>query len=518
MTKSAKALILFAAVVSASFRLAAQIGTPEYVPVKIEQTEEPGFPPSLVEVGIKSGAASIAVAVDDNGKITDCLVTAYTHPSFAENALKALKKWKFEPALVHGSPRNSMTDITFRFEMAGVVLVTLTPLTYNELVHFQIFPNSMAFSACSLGQLDRIPTPKKIVTPDYPNRLARSSRGGHVSVEFYIDQEGHTRIPSVSKETNEANEELASIAITAVSQWEFEPPMMKGKPALVRARQDFDFKPPAAPPAPSGATPPTTSQSPFESRRVPMAPRAALAATAETQGFTIVSAHAYAGYSRDTLANGSFKPETYAFGNGTRWDIAMADPSMDNITFEQIAQTIAPALADQNYHPAKDPSSTDLLIVVYWGTTTGSADLSAGFAPLSHGGPGRMVVGGGIAELNDIRNARLLGFDFPSDAFSNPFKYDRYSVMDEIESNRYFVGLVAYDFQELWRHNVRKVLWVTRYSIKEHRNQFDVDLPEITKYASQFFGQDSKGFVVKKLKDGYVNVGAVKAIDSAGER
>jgi hypothetical protein len=34
-----------------------------------------------------------------------------------------------------------------------------------------------------------------------------------------------------------------------------------------------------------------------------------------------------------------------------------------------VAQTIAVPLASQNYVPAKDPKSTRLMIMVYWGTT-----------------------------------------------------------------------------------------------------------------------------------------------------
>jgi TonB family protein len=236
------ALCMFAFSGAAAF---AQIGLPAYVPMKVDQTEEAVFPRKLVAVGIKSGAVSLAIAVDDTGKLTDYLVTAYSHPAFAESAVTALKKWKFEPAQIHGVSRNSKSDITFRFEVEGVVVVTLTPISYAELVHFKIFPGSEAYSACTLAQLDRIPTPTKIVNPVYPDQLARSSSGGRIHVEFYIDENGRTRMPSVSRETDEANEALSAAAITAVSQWQFDPPTMKGKPVLVLAQQDFNFKPAA---------------------------------------------------------------------------------------------------------------------------------------------------------------------------------------------------------------------------------------------------------------------------------
>ncbi len=540
--KSPRITVLCAAVLCLALPLEAQIGAPAYEPVKVDQTDEPGYPLSMVAAGIKSGAASIAVAIDDNGKVTDTLVTAYTHPDFAKSALTALKSWKFEPARVHGAPRNSKADLTFRFEVEGVVVVSMTALSTSDLIRFKIAPNSMAYSACSLGQLDRIPTPKKVVKPVYPAQLARSSRGGRVSVDFYIDEEGHVRIPSVSKETNEANEELAGVAVTTVAQWEFEPPTSKGRAVLVLAKQDFDFKPAAParteePPAGGGvgamASPgpqPVASSagreaSPFETKALPFLTPVSVGEPV-TKGLTMVSAHSYGGYSRETLADGSFAPETYALGNGTRWDIAMADYSMDKMSFEQVAGNIAGPLASQNYLPAKDPERTNLLIVVYWGTTSGSAEgpgLSMPFAVSTSVGRTRsggnvtysmttqnMRIGGLTGVMNDLRNARMLGFDFPNTAQS--FTFDPLNLLQEVESNRYFVGLVAYDFQLLLKHNVRKVLWVTRYSILEHRNEFDRSLPEITRYASQFFGQDSHGFVVNRMKEGHVDVGPVSAV------
>jgi len=223
----------------------AQIGLPTYVPMKIDQTVEATYPTRLAAIGLKSGAASLAIAVDEDGRLTDTLVTAYSHPAFAQAALEAVRKWKFEPARVHGAPRKSKSDVTFRFELEGVVVVTLTPMTYGELVHFKIAPASEAYSACTLAQLDRIPNPTKIVNPVYPKQLARSSLGGHIRVEFYIDETGRVRMPSVSRETDEASEELSSAAITAVSQWQFDPPTVKGRPVLVLAHQDIDFKPAA---------------------------------------------------------------------------------------------------------------------------------------------------------------------------------------------------------------------------------------------------------------------------------
>jgi TonB family protein len=223
----------------------AQIGLPDYVPVKMNQNVDATYPLSMVTAGIKSGVASLAISVDDKGVLTDCLATAYTHPAFAESAAAALRKWTFEPARIHGAPRNSKADLTFHFELDGVAVVSMDVISYNELVHFKVAPNSEAYNVCTVSQLDRALTPTKTVNPVYPAELARSSHGGHVLVAFYIDQLGRVRMPSVARETIEANAELAAVAVTAVSQWQFEPPLSQGMPVLVAANQDFAFKPAA---------------------------------------------------------------------------------------------------------------------------------------------------------------------------------------------------------------------------------------------------------------------------------
>jgi hypothetical protein len=77
------------------------------------------------------------------------------------------------------------------------------------------------------------------------------------------------------------------------------------------------------------------------------------------------------GYKRPKLADNSFKPERYAFAKGGRWDAAVAGDSIDKVPFDTIAKTMAGPLRKRGYVPAKDPEKTDLLIFVFWGTTTG---------------------------------------------------------------------------------------------------------------------------------------------------
>ena len=43
----------------------------------------------------------------------------------------------------------------------------------------------------------------------------------------------------------------------------------------------------------------------------------------------------------------------------------------------------------------------------------------------------------------------------------------REDLVSEIEVDRYFVVLLAYDFQVLWKEKKHKLLWETRFSINQ---------------------------------------------------
>jgi hypothetical protein len=105
-------------------------------------------------------------------------------------------------------------------------------------------------------------------------------------------------------------------------------------------------------------------------------------------------------YIRIQLPNGTFVPETYVFGAGGVWRGERVDATIDKLQFLDVAKMIAGPLASQNYIPAKNPGTTKLLIMVYWGTghgqehaseATGYVDLQAAQAARDNA---RMQAGG----------------------------------------------------------------------------------------------------------------------------
>ncbi len=293
----------------------------------------------------------------------------------------------------------------------------------------------------------------------------------------------------------------------------------------------------------------------------PLAPVAAL--RADEGQITAVSARTSTDYARVKLADGTYQTETYTFGNGGRLAGPERDDTIDKLTFEDVAKTIVEPLARRRYVPQTDhdPNKTDFLIMVYWGTTTGTEDTSGSAAyenlqssqksslrpppppPPSMGSHGGPSGGGGAAsavlpsqsdsmtgematvaaleeqrEQADMRNAQLLGYDSELAQAGrteiSTFKLRRDDLMSEIEQSRYFVVLMAYDFQLLRKERKHKLLWETRFSVREKNNDFSKQLAGMAECSSRYFGQNSGKLIHSTLPEGHVEIGPFKTLAS----
>ena len=85
-------------------------------------------------------------------------------------------------------------------------------------------------------------------------------------------------------------------------------------------------------------------------------------------------------------------------------------------------------------------------------------------------------------------------------------------LVSDVEEDRYFVILAAYDFRRAWKQKQLKLLWVTRVSIRAHGNRFDQDVEAMVRSASHYFGQTSPGLLRQRVPEGKVEVGEPKVI------
>jgi hypothetical protein len=289
---------------------------------------------------------------------------------------------------------------------------------------------------------------------------------------------------------------------------------------------------------------------------------------------TVVSSKIDGDYARAKLQDGSPATEYYAFADGGHWTGTVRDGSIDSLPFMDVARTIAGPLQSQNYVPTRDPKATKLLIVVYYGRTrtpehmnesvttqnlqTAAGTLSAAKSVTQHqffdDSTGLAAAGtipcvkytatpstdlasadnamsGALASAAaadrsrdelDAQNASLLGYDAWWDSMSGfkgtPLEHRRQDMIDELERDRYFVILMAYDFQSMWKQKKHTLLWETRFSVQQRGVEFDKQLAAMTKNASQYFGQDTHGLVHKDMPLGRVDIGDVKTLGTVAEK
>lgn len=229
---------------------------------------------------------------------------------------------------------------------------------------------------------------------------------------------------------------------------------------------------------------------------------------------TSVNAQVFGGYQRVKGPDGRYRPEFYAFAEGGYQDSSpVAEKSIERITFEEIVRVLAPAMAAQNYVAATDPETTDLAVLVYWGATTTdrhpavlAEDALPGF-------------GHAARERQNRISARLLGFqealnDLPvvPPTFSSSRRMD---LIEDLEESRYWVALVAIDFQVARSQKVVKPLWSIRYNMRSRGTQFDLALSHMTRFASHYFGQDSAGLVNRwtSNRSGKVEIGEAEVVE-----
>ncbi len=263
-----------------------------------------------------------------------------------------------------------------------------------------------------------------------------------------------------------------------------------------------------------------------------------LARAEEAPEISAVSARTSKDYVRAKQADGSYPQETYAFGRGGIWGAALHDPSMEKLDFMQVARTIAVPLAAQNYVPARDPQQTNLLIMVYWGMTTGTGPATSSVAyqnlQSSQSLPpnaqeaawAQVSMANEQRDKADAKNAGLLGYD-SEDVIGTDYGRNlamtamRSKVQDlteDVEENRYFVVLMAYDFPLLMKEKQHKLVWETRFSIRQRGNDFDQQLAAMAQYASRYFGHDTHGLIRKPLPETRVDLGELKILGEEPEK
>ena len=291
-------------------------------------------------------------------------------------------------------------------------------------------------------------------------------------------------------------------------------------------------------------------------------PSAASARDFSVSELTTVFSTVHNGYQREKLPDGSFKTVRYAFGEGTCDPGSVADLSLNRLKFPQLAVLLSAPLAKLGYQPTNNAKDIDQLIVVHWGRSIGwdgSRGNGGGYANLSESysamkrtfpnsgslpgnfgagqsSPRTRGVGGELGAGSEMdymmtmihfqeeararsnyRNARLLGY---YDALKHtPLYYGnlvsprRERLIGDLEDDRYYVIVAAYDFQATRKSRHPKVLWITRFSLQSYGNEFDQSIDRMVPAASAYFGRSSDGLHYERPAEAVVVPGELKLLE-----
>jgi TonB family protein len=214
--------------------------------VKVIQTVEMRFPPSLLLDGITEGQVRAVLEVDAEGALTDFLITGFTHPELAAELQRALSSFEFQAARQRGEPIGCRFETVFTFEARGAV-ISQSALGMARAQFRGTQAEPMVERLARMTELDEPLTVIHQVAPSHPGRkVSRSVASGTAQIDFYIDGHGRPRMPVVLRSSGD---KFALAAIEALLQWRFAPPTREGRPVAVRVVQEFVF-PATSPPQP----------------------------------------------------------------------------------------------------------------------------------------------------------------------------------------------------------------------------------------------------------------------------
>lgn len=193
-------------------------------------------------------------------------------------------------------------------------------------------------------------------------------------------------------------------------------------------------------------------------------------------------------------------PESYYFYEGIHFGGYINDPSLRDTAFREIVEAMAPSLAKQDFWPATSKETCDLLLVVSWGTTNPGfyGDISNRLFYDVYDGDYYDNVAAGDYHESDFRwygkqrNSKLLGF-YPyirRDKFTGITPHEEYELRTALLTERYFIIVTAFDFQELIHNKQWKRVWSTRTNIRSPGIRFEDAQLALSKAGAPYYGKN----------------------------
>lgn len=225
MTRKARAAVLIVtfslAIPLAAMRMPVAEANITALPHVIEYTTPPLYSDEAQRLGIE-GIVKVEVRVNADGRARNLRVLDGLGFGLDENALLAVRDWRFLPGKRNGRPVESTTQVDVEFNLRNAEL--------NELI-----ANDMA---TRVGPGVVPPRIIHRVEPEYSAGTINRTPAGAVVLDAVIQEDG---IPKVVRVVRSIAWELDESAINALEQWRFSPAIKEGRPVKVRMNVAMTF-------------------------------------------------------------------------------------------------------------------------------------------------------------------------------------------------------------------------------------------------------------------------------------
>jgi TonB family protein len=193
-------------------------------PPELIKSVMPSYPERMRQYSLRA-EVTVRFVVDINGNVDNPVISQSTNPAFNENALLAIKQWKFKPALRRGHPVNVSMLAPLKFQMTGA---------YDN--GYSAYSTGNGTSASQDNGSAQV---RNILDPVYPYDLLRTGVTGSANARMLVDKQGHV----VFVEILDASQPQFGLALrAAVEGFTFDPAMHDGAPAFARVTYGHDFR------------------------------------------------------------------------------------------------------------------------------------------------------------------------------------------------------------------------------------------------------------------------------------
>lgn len=203
----------------------------------------PKYPKDALRNGI-GAKVELRTVITPDGK-SKVLAVLSGDSEFSQNAVAAIRKWRFHPELRQGRPVETTYKIHVRFnpilQEANSDVELESPLPEPPPI------SSLAkLHPQDLGEIHHVSEPGMIAPkqlyspePEFSEKASLEKQQGNVDIDLVVGTDG---LPRSLQITCSSAPDLNDNAIAAVKQWKFAPATKDGKPVPVEIVVEVSFR------------------------------------------------------------------------------------------------------------------------------------------------------------------------------------------------------------------------------------------------------------------------------------